>query len=155
MPECPRRYTATALLGRYGWGVAHEGQEVEGPGGVRLRFVQITEELLEMEQQYPGEGPLPPPHLHPQQAERFTVLDGAVRAVIDGQESRFVAGEVFEVPAGTVHQLGGAGPARLQWEIRPALKSAEFFEELYTGAAANDPAAFLERYAEEFRLVTD
>jgi hypothetical protein len=50
--------------------------------------------------------------------------------------------------------MGGCGAARIKWEVRPALRSADFFEELYTGAAAADPAAFLERYADEFRLVT-
>jgi quercetin dioxygenase-like cupin family protein len=134
--------------------MAHEGQELEGPNGVRLRFVRITDEVLEMEQTYGEEGSLPPPHLHPAQDERFEVLDGAVRAVIGETDRRYEAGEVFEVPAGTTHQMGGGGAARVKWEVRPALRSAEFFEELYTGAAAADPAAFLERYAGEFRLVT-
>jgi hypothetical protein len=133
--------------------VPHEGQELEGPDGYRLRFVRITEERLEMEARLSGEGALPPPHLHPNQTERFEVLEGAVRAIIDGEERRYAAGEVFEVPAGIVHQMGGDGPARMQWEVRPALETARFFEELYTGAAAADPPAFLERFADEFRLV--
>jgi quercetin dioxygenase-like cupin family protein len=132
----------------------HEGQELEGPNGITLRFVRITDEVLEMEQIYAGEGPLPPPHLHPAQEERFEVLDGAVRAVIEDSDRRYEAGEVFEVPAGTTHQMGGDGAARIKWEMRPALRSAHFFEELYTGAAASDPAAVLERYAGEFQLVT-
>jgi mannose-6-phosphate isomerase-like protein (cupin superfamily) len=108
--------------------MAHEGQELEGPSGMRLRLVQISDELLEMEAHYSGDGDLPPPHLHPSQLERFTVTDGAIRAVIAGQEQRFVAGETFEVPAGTVHQMGGDGPADVRWEVRPALRTAEFFE---------------------------
>ena len=134
--------------------MAHEGQELEGPNGMRLRFVLISDELLEMEGHYSGDGGLPPPHLHPSQAERFTVIDGAIRTVIDGEERRFGAGDTFEVPAGTVHQMGGDGPADFRWEVRPALRTAEFFETLYTGAAADDPAEFLERYAGEFRLVS-
>jgi quercetin dioxygenase-like cupin family protein len=133
--------------------MAHEGQELQGPGGTRLRFVRITEEVLEMEQAYPGEGPLPPPHLHPMQEERFEVLEGAVRAVIGDAERRYEQGEVFVVAAGITHQMGGVGAARIKWEVRPALHTAEFFEELYTGAAASDPAGFLERFADEFRLV--
>jgi Cupin domain len=128
---------------------------LEGPNGFRLRFAQITEDLLEMEAQYTGRGPLPPPHFHPRQVEHFTVLEGTVRTVIDGTERRFSNGEAFEVPAGTVHQMAGDGPARLKWEMRPALSSAEFFEELYTGAAASDFAGFLERYADEFRLAAE
>ncbi len=121
---------------------------------MKLRFVRISDELLAMEAHYSGEGDLPPPHLHPRQAERFTVTAGAIRAVIDGQERRFDAGETFEVPAGAVHQMGGDGPADFGWEVRPALKTADFFETLYTGAARDDPARFLERYSEEFRLVS-
>ena len=34
----------------------------------------------------------------------------------------------------------------------PALQTARFFEELYEGVPMQDPAAFLTRYAAEFRL---
>jgi len=121
---------------------------------MRLRFVRITDDLLEMEATYSGQGALPPPHLHPKQDERFEVLEGAVRAVIGGSERRYAEGETFDVPAGTVHQMGGDGFGRIKWEVRPALRSAEFFEGLYTGAAADDPAGFLGRYAHEFRLAS-
>lgn len=134
--------------------MASDGQELDGPNGMKLRFVRITDELLEMEAHYPGQGDLPPPHLHPRQVERFTVIAGAIRAVIDGEERRFSAGETFEVGAGSVHQMGGDGPADFRWEVRPALRTAEFFETLYTGAAADDPAGFLERYSEEFQLAS-
>ncbi len=132
--------------------MAREGQEIEGPNGQRLRFVRIADEVLEMETEYPGGAELPPPHMHPRQGEEFTVLEGTVRAVTDGHERQYSTGESFEVPAATVHQMTGAGHARVKWVIRPALRSAEFFEELFTGAAAEDPAGFLARYAEEFQL---
>ena len=131
----------------------HEGQELQGPGGFRLRFVRIADDVLEMEARYRGDAPLPPAHMHPAQDERFQVLEGAIRVVIGGDERRYETGEVFDVPAGTVHQMGGDGPARVAWEVRPALKTAQAMEELYTGAAAADPAAFLARYAGEIRLV--
>ena len=105
-----------------------------------------------MEASYSGEGGLPPAHFHPRQNERFEVLDGAISAVIDGSERRYEAGETFEVPLGTVHQMTGDGPARVSWQVRPALRMAEFFEQLYSGAAAEDPAGFLARYADEFQL---
>ena len=48
-----------------------------------------------------------------------------------GTERRYGPGETFEVPAGTPHQMTGEGPTRARWEVRPALRTAEFFERLY------------------------
>jgi quercetin dioxygenase-like cupin family protein len=104
-----------------------------------------------MEGFYSGEGGLPPEHFHPRQDEHFEVLEGAVRAVVDGEERRYVAGEAFDIPAGTPHQMAGDGPARLHWEVRPALRTAEFFERAYI----DDPGDhFLETFAQEFRLTS-
>lgn len=133
-------------------GMAEEGQLFEAPDGNTLRLVRITDDLLEMEATYSGAGALPPPHFHPAQDECFEVLEGAVQVVADGEPRRGETGETFEVPAGTVHQMGGDGPARVKWEVRPALKTAEFFEGVHRGEPMRDPQAFLARYADEFRL---
>lgn len=102
-----------------------------------------------MEGRYSGEGGLPPEHLHPNQDEHFEVLEGAVRTVIGGEERRYVAGEAFDIPARTPHQMAGDGPARVHWEVRPALRTAEFFERAYS----DDPGDnFLDEFANEFRL---
>jgi hypothetical protein len=102
-----------------------------------------------MEAIYGGTGQMPPLHLHPNQDERFEVLEGTLRAVIEGQELVYEAGASFEVPAGTVHQMTADPPARMRWEVRPALRTAELFETLYSGAAGPD---FLERFSAELRL---
>jgi mannose-6-phosphate isomerase-like protein (cupin superfamily) len=129
--------------------MAHEGQELAGQNGFRLKLLRIDEDLLEMEGSYTGEGGLPPEHFHPRQDEHFEVLEGAIRAVIDGEEHRFVAGDSFDISARTPHQIAGDGPARLHWEVRPSLRTAEFFERAYSG----DPGAdFLDTFADEFRL---
>ena len=91
---------------------------------------------------------MPPEHLHPRQAERFEVLEGAMRTVIDGSEHRYGPGESFDVPAGTPHQMAAEGPTRLRWEVRPALRTAEFFER----AARRGGADLLTEFREEFRL---
>ena len=120
--------------------MAHAGQELEGPGGFRLRLIKTGAEtggeLLEMEAHYSGQGAMPPEHYHPSQEERFEVLEGAVRTVVNGQARRYEAGETFQVPAGAVHSMGGDGAARVRWEVRPALRTAEFFERLYAAMAA-------------------
>ncbi len=127
----------------------HAGQVLEGPAGHRLRLVRTGDEtggeLLEMEAAWGDSGILPPEHFHPNQAERFEVLEGAVRTIIDGVERRYETGEVFDVPAGTPHQMTGDGEARVNWQVRPALRTAEFFERLYSGAGED----LREEFAEE------
>jgi mannose-6-phosphate isomerase-like protein (cupin superfamily) len=129
----------------------YEGQELVGHNGFRLKLVRIAEDVLVMEGSYSGEGGLPPQHFHPRQDEHFEVLEGSVRALVDGVERRYSAGDSFDIPAGTTHSMAGDGRARLHWEVRPALRTAEFFECAYGGDPGED---FLERFADEFRLAT-
>ncbi len=139
--------------------MAHAGQEIRPYEGFCLRFVQTAAEtdgeLLEMEVAYPADSPLPPAHLHPSQDERFTMIEGAVRTIIDGTERRYEAGETFEVPAGTPHQMAAELVSRVRWEVRPALRTAEFFEGLYgdgPDSARVLGERFLERFSDEFQL---
>jgi quercetin dioxygenase-like cupin family protein len=133
--------------------MAHAGQELTSPGGMRLRLLQTGAEtggqLLEMEAQYQGDGAMPPEHLHPSQAETFTIVEGAMRTIIDGREHVYGAGETFEVPPGTPHKMGAEGPTTVRWEVRPALRTAEFFERIYGGEFSPD---LLTDFADEFRL---
>ena len=110
-----------------------------------------------MEASYSGEAGMPPEHLHPNQAERFEVLEGTMRAIVDGEERVYEVGESFAVPPGTPHQMGAEGRARMRWEVRPALRTAEFFERLYgTGpdSARELGEAFFAEFDEEFRLTS-
>ena len=61
------------------------GQEIEGFGGMRLRFVTVEPQELVMEASYSGEAGMPPAHLHPSQAEHFEILEGRMRAIVDGE----------------------------------------------------------------------
>ncbi len=51
--------------------------------------------------------------------------------------------------------MTGDGPARVRWQVRPALRTAEFFERLY-GSGPDSASAlgadFLTEFSEEFRL---
>jgi mannose-6-phosphate isomerase-like protein (cupin superfamily) len=132
-----------------------EGQEIGGFGGMRLRFVRVEPELLEMEATYSGEAGMPPLHLHPTQAEHFEILEGSIRAVVGGEERVHGRGESFEVTAGTPHQMAAEEPTRMRWEVRPALRTAEFFERLYgqgPGSAREMGEGFFAEFEEEFRL---
>lgn len=124
------------------------GDVYERPG-IRVEVLTLEPELLAMEAEYAGTGDLPPAHHHPQQDEHFEVLEGRVRTVIDGEMRIYRKGESFDVPAGTTHQMGGDGPARIRWEVRPSLRTAEFFRIAYSGQAGPD---FLDEFKNEFVL---
>lgn len=141
--------------------MAQAGQEIHGQDGFRLRLIRTAAEtggeLLEMEATYSGTGRLPPEHHHPQQSERFEVLDGAIRAIIGGSERRYEVGETFDVPPGTPHQMTAECPSRVRWEVRPALRTAEFFERLNgdgpdSARAALSFAEFLAQFSDEIRF---
>jgi quercetin dioxygenase-like cupin family protein len=123
---------------------------------VRLDILTRTPELLVMEASYAaGESP-PPPHYHPSQDERFEVLEGAIALKV-GHERRVVPdGESFDVPRGVAHTLAPAdGPARVRWEVRPALRTEQFLTEaLQFGpdTPLADRLAHVQRYAEEIRM---
>ena len=143
--------------------MATAGQQIEGHGGFGLRLIrtgaETDGELLEMEATYGGEAGMPPEHVHPSQVERFEVLEGTIRAIIGGTERRYGRGETFDVPAGTPHQMGAEEPSRVRWEVRPALRTAEFFERLYgdgpdSARAATSIADFLAEFSDEMRITS-
>jgi len=122
---------------------------------MRLRFVTVEPDELVMEASYSGEGAMPPTHLHPTQAERFEVLEGSMSTRIGDAERVYEAGEIFEVPAGTPHQMAAQQPTRMRWEVRPALRTAEFFERLYgegADSAREMGESFFTEFEAEFRL---
>lgn len=101
--------------------------------GQTLERISESDELLVMETTYAAGGAPAPAHFHPAQEERFTVIEGAVRAGIEGEERILREGDVLVVPAGTAHDFGGHPdePARVRWEVRPSLRTWEFFEGLF------------------------
>jgi mannose-6-phosphate isomerase-like protein (cupin superfamily) len=135
----------------------HEGQEIKRANGFVLRILTLDDDLLAMEARYRGDAPLAQPHFHPTQDEHFEVLDGRIHAVIDGVEQWHDAGATFEIPAGVSHQMAAEGPTRLRWEVRPALRTAEFFERFYDALDNGFPDGmsseeFLAEYRDVFRL---
>src|SRR4051812_3604848 len=127
--------------------MARTGAVIDNGQGFRLELVQTAAdtggELLEMLATYSG-GDLPPSHTHPKQDEHFTVLEGTVRAVIGSSDRVYEAGETFDVPAGTPHQMAAQGPAKVRWEVRPALRTEDFFQKT-EGARRGGGSAALRR----------
>jgi quercetin dioxygenase-like cupin family protein len=112
-----------------------------------------------------------PPHRHPRQVERWSVIDGQVRFRLGDQE-RLVGAADGELPVvpGTTHGLANVSDhaARLRCRVEPALRLQAFLEE--SAAAARDglftarglprgltgarwAAAFLDRYRSETVLL--
>lgn len=111
--------------------------------GERLQIVQTGQEtngqVLSMETvREPFEDPnfrlrREDGHVHPLQEERFEIIEGSARFLIDDREVVLQAGESAVVPRNTVHHwmaLGGE-PVRIKAEYRPALETGELFHRLY------------------------
>jgi quercetin dioxygenase-like cupin family protein len=129
--------------------MASKGQEIRS-SALTLRIVELDPELLVMDAAYRDGAGMPPAHFHPTQTESFTILEGRMRAIIDGTETIYEAGETFDVPPGTLHQMAPeGGAARTRWEVRPALRTADFFEVLLSGKADE---SFLAEFKNEIRF---
>ena len=129
-----------------------------GPG-TKLRVLAHSDEVLELEATYAGGGAPPPEHLHPSQDEQFEVLRGAMQTRVGGQSRMFVAGELLDVPRGTIHQMWNAGEdeAVVNWRTMPAGRTLSWFRELEAllrGENPTDAATLLSHYSDVFVLAT-
>jgi quercetin dioxygenase-like cupin family protein len=106
---------------------------VDGATGMRLLVRHAASEtsgrFVEWEAAYPPGSPEPPVHFHPNQWERFEVLEGAMVVRLDGVVRTLRAGDRLEVPPGTPHSMwnGSAESTRLLWRTEPALRTEDFF----------------------------
>jgi quercetin dioxygenase-like cupin family protein len=115
--------------------MAYAGQILENPvSGERIVFRKTAAdtggELLALELFLAPAGHVPGAHVHPQQEERFEVVEGTVR-FRKGLKTVFArAGDTVVVPPGVVHQFEYAGeePAHVLVEVRPALRMEQLFE---------------------------
>jgi mannose-6-phosphate isomerase-like protein (cupin superfamily) len=128
-----------------------------------LEIRSSTPEALEVEASYRPGGSPPPAHLHPAQDERFEVLEGAMRARIDGEERELEAGAEIEIGRGQVHQMWNPGsePARVRWVTAPAGRTEQWFRTLdglfreggdIAAGREVDFGALLDEYSDVFRL---
>jgi quercetin dioxygenase-like cupin family protein len=110
-------------------------------------------------------GDPPPRHFHPEQDERFEVVEGTVKVELDGELRELGLGDSIEIPPGAVHRLWNpaAEPARATWRTTPAGRTEQWFRALDAlhreGRTGEDgqlgPLAFgvlLSEYRDVFRL---
>jgi quercetin dioxygenase-like cupin family protein len=124
---------------------------------VRISAADSGGELLELEAVYAPGGEPPPEHYHPAQEERFEALEGSVRVRLDGRERELGGGETLVVPPRARHTFWnpGAEPARVLWQVRPALRTERFFETISALRRPPNPlvgALLAREYGDVFRL---
>jgi mannose-6-phosphate isomerase-like protein (cupin superfamily) len=91
--------------------------------GERIEFLRADAELLEFELQLTPDGKVPGMHSHPEQEERFHVLEGTMQFRLGLRKIVAGPGETVVVPAGARHKFanGGDTTARVRVEVEPAL----------------------------------
>jgi quercetin dioxygenase-like cupin family protein len=115
------------------------GQVMENPvsGEDRIVFTKTAHqtggELFELEVFIRAGAPGTPEMIHPLQDESFKVLSGSLDFRIGGREQHLKAGESLLIPKGTPHNWWNASneEAHALVELRPALRTEEFFANLY------------------------
>ncbi len=87
-------------------------------------------ELLAWELLLAPGGRVPSSHVHPEQEETFTVVEGQMRFRLGGRRRLAGPGDTIAIPPGTVHSFAnpGATQARVLVETRPALDMQALLE---------------------------
>ena len=124
-------------------------------------------DLLEVEGSWSANGSAPPPHFHPDQDERFEVLEGQLTAVVDGEQRALGPGDTLDVPRGAVHKMWNSsdGPTRAVWQTRPAGRTLDWWKAIDDLGRRHPPgragvpsptrlAALLNEYDDVMRLAT-
>jgi mannose-6-phosphate isomerase-like protein (cupin superfamily) len=95
----------------------------------RVAVTALTPELLEVEAEWGAAEHRPLAHVHAAQDERFVVHEGELTIDAGGQRRTLRAGDTADVARGTPHRMWNSGetPARATWQIRPALRTADFW----------------------------
>jgi uncharacterized protein YndB with AHSA1/START domain len=96
--------------------------------GLRFEIREHRDDLLEFDAVGRIRGFITQYHVHTRQSERFEVIEGALRLVIDGREHVLGPGETMEIPAGTPHRQlpGDEGAGRVRVQVRPAGRTMDF-----------------------------
>ena len=115
--------------------MARTGQIIHNPvTGERIEFLRTAAdtggELLELELELVPDGRVPGAHVHPEQEERFHVLEGTMKFRMGLRRIVAEAGDTVVVPAGRVHRFanGGDTTARCRVEVVPALDMEQLLE---------------------------
>jgi mannose-6-phosphate isomerase-like protein (cupin superfamily) len=139
----------------------HDGERVT----VRTSASDSGGELLEVDAEWAAIEIEPPVHYHPEQSERFEVHEGELTVEIGDETHVAGPGESIEVPRGAVHKMWNSGTVttRATWQVRPALRTEDFFAAVHEVRASGRHGAngmltplgagvVLSEYRDEFRM---
>lgn len=143
--------------------MARAGEVLNIPMAGRVVFLQTAEDtngdLMQFDFFLPVGQESAQEHLHPRQEERFEVIAGKVRGRLGGEELVKGPGEVAVMKRGVSHLWWNDGDeeAHLRVEVRPALRTAEFYETM-AGLASGEEgipnrlhaAVVMREYKDEF-----
>ena len=108
--------------------MAYAGQTLHNPvSGEQITFLRTAADTdgaqLEFEVALTPDGHVPGAHVHPEQEERFDVLEGTMKFRLGLRTIVAGPGETVVVPAGRVHRFanGGDEPCRARVQVTPAL----------------------------------
>jgi quercetin dioxygenase-like cupin family protein len=115
--------------------MAYAGQIIDNPvSGERIIFNRTSAdtngEYLEIELQLAPDGQVPGMHVHPEQEERFEVLEGRMEFRMGLKKIEAGPGDVVTVPAGKAHKFSNPGDdtAVARVTVTPALEMERLFE---------------------------
>jgi quercetin dioxygenase-like cupin family protein len=115
--------------------MAYAGQILENPmSGERIVFRKTASdtggELLAFELFLAPNGHVPGAHVHPEQEERFEVVEGTMKFRRGLKTVIAHAGDTVVVSSGVTHRFENADnePAHVLVEVRPALRMEQLFE---------------------------
>jgi quercetin dioxygenase-like cupin family protein len=118
--------------------MAKPGDTIENPRiGARTVFLKTGREsggeLMEADLFVQPRNKPPPKHIHPNQVERFRVIERSLTVWVPGREIVLRPGDEYAVPKGTLHTWRNAGTseARVCVEVRPTGRFDEGLEALY------------------------
>jgi quercetin dioxygenase-like cupin family protein len=94
-----------------------------------VTIIAQTEACLQVRAEYAAGGRPPPMHWHPAQTERFKIVSGTVRVIVDRQVRDVSAGHEIAIAAGSRHRMWNQGgePAVVEWFTEPAGRTQEWF----------------------------
>ncbi len=110
--------------------------------GQSIKFLLTAKDtrgqVLEMETTYNAHSTEPASHYHPYQTEDFKVISGEITVRIDGELKTLKEGDQLNIPPNSNHAMWNTGnqPAKVNWQVRPALET-EYLLETTFGLAAD------------------